>query len=309
MPQLNLYHIFYTTASQGSISGAARKLFISQPAVSKAIARLEEEMGTQLFCRTAKGVALTESGDILYHQLETAFQAIRYAERQIQNNEALGAGSLSIGVSTTLCKYVLLPYLQKFIQNNPNIKVSISCQSTYETLAALENGSLDIGLVGETQRPGNLLFQPLRTISDVFVATQDYLNQLAQKTVQGNSSHDLSCFSEKELFSNATLLLLHKNNITRQYVEQYMILRDITLDRQIEVSTMDLLIDFAKIGLGIACVIHEFVEKELENGSLVLFPAKEPIPPRRIGFAYGKNRQLTVAAQKFLQEASIPLSP
>ena len=82
----------------------------------------------------------------------------------------------------------------------------------------------------------------------------------------------------------------------------------IVIGQQIEVTTMDLLIDFAKIGLGVACVVKEFVEKELKEGSLVLFPIKEPIPSRQIGFAYPKNIQPGFAVEEFLKlrrEASI----
>ena len=112
MNQLNLYHNFYTVAQCGNISAAAKKLYISQPAVSKSISKLEENFPTPLLQRTSKGVILTESGQILYQQLETAFQAIKQGEEQIHQNNALGVGSISIGVSTTLCKYVLLPYLK-----------------------------------------------------------------------------------------------------------------------------------------------------------------------------------------------------
>ncbi|MDE6673923.1 MAG: LysR family transcriptional regulator, partial [Acetatifactor sp.] len=111
MNQLNLYHIFYTVAQCGNISAAAKKLYISQPAVSKSISRLEEAFASPLLTRSSRGVTLTENGKLLYRQLETAFQAIRQGEEMISRNDLLGAGSLSIGVSATLCKYALLPYL------------------------------------------------------------------------------------------------------------------------------------------------------------------------------------------------------
>lgn len=287
MNSLNLYYIFYTVAECGNISAAAKKLFISQPAVSKSISKLEESFPSPLLYRTSKGVTLTESGEILYKQLGSAFHAIRQGEEQIMKNEAIGAGRISIGVSTTLCKYVLMPRLKRFIENYPHIKISISCQSTYETLAALENGSIDVGLVGESERLGNLSFTPINRIQDTFVCTREYLEKLEQ--MEGDS------------LQNATFLLLNKSNVTRQYVDKFLILHDITTDHQIEVSTMDLLIDFAKIGLGIACVIREFVEEELKNGELIEFPIPTPIPSRQIGFAYSKTSALSHATEKFLE--------
>ena len=144
----NLYHIFYTVAKCRNISGAARELFISQPAISKAIARLEQNLGSTLFLRSSRGVKLTESGELLYSQVERAFLAIAQGEKQLLQMQKLGVGHLSLGASATLCKYVLLPILQPFVRQNPHIQISISCQSSYETIEALEKGSIDIGLIG-----------------------------------------------------------------------------------------------------------------------------------------------------------------
>jgi len=286
MNSLNLYHIFYTVAECGNISAAAKKLFISQPAVSKSISKLEEEFPTPLLIRTSKGVTLTENGEILFRQLEHAFSAIKQGEEQILNNTENGVGRISIGVSTTLCKYVLMERLKEFMEKFPNIKVSISCQSTYETINALENGSLDIGLVGESDRLGNLSFSPIQSISDIFVCSKDYLSQHTKEN--------------RDAFSDATFLMLNKNNVTRQYVDKHLLMQGITLENQMEVSTMDLLIDFAKIGLGIACVIEEFVIEELENGSLVTFPIELNIPSRKVGLAYSKNALQNPSVVKFL---------
>ena len=295
MNQLNLYHIFYTVAQCGNISAAAKKLYISQPAVSKSISRLEENFASPLLIRSSRGVTLTENGRLLYRQLETAFQAIRQGEEMISKNDLLGAGSLSIGVSTTLCKYVLLPYLQDYIAENPYVKVSLSCQSTYETIAALESGTLDLGLVGESERleSSHLNFFPIREIHDIFVCSPEYLHKL------GGSGE--SC-SSQVLLEQGTFLLLDKNNVTRQYMDKHMLLQNLTMEHQIEVTTMDLLIDFARIGLGIACVIGEFVQQELKEGSLVECSIREPLPPRRMGFAYPKSGKPSAAMNAFLTQ-------
>lgn len=301
MNQLNLYHIFYTVAQCGNISAAAKKLYISQPAVSKSISRLEENFASPLLIRSSRGVTLTENGRLLYRQLETAFQAIRQGEEMISKNDLLGAGSLSIGVSTTLCKYVLLPYLQDFIAENPYVKVSLSCQSTYETISALESGTLDLGLVGESERleSSHLNFLPIREIHDIFVCSPEYLHKL------GGSGE--SCPS-RVLLEQGTFLLLNKNNVTRQYMDKHMLLQNLTMEHQIEVTTMDLLIDFARIGLGIACVIGEFVQEELKEGSLVECSIREPLPPRRMGFAYPKSGKPSAAMNAFLTRV-VPQAP
>ncbi|MFG6358775.1 MAG: LysR family transcriptional regulator [Acetatifactor sp.] len=291
MNQLNLYHIFYTVAQCGNISAAAKKLYISQPAVSKSISRLEENFSSPLLVRSSRGVTLTENGQLLYRHLETAFQAIRQGEEIVSQRDLLGAGSLSIGVSTTLCKYALLPYLQDYIAANPYVKISLSCQSTYETIASLEKGTLELGLVGESDRleSGRLAFLPIRDIHDIFVCSPEYMDKLKKQDD-----------SDDALLSRGTFLLLDKNNATRQYMDKHMLLQNITMEQQIEVTTMDLLIDFARIGLGIACVIGEFVQEELKKGSLMECSIREPIPPRRIGFAYPRSAKPSAAMNAFL---------
>ena len=177
----NLYHIFYTVAKCRNISGAARELYISQPAISKAISKLEQSLGTTLFYRSSRGVSLTEPGEILFAQVENAFQAITQGEEQLQRFQKLGMGHLSIGVSATLCKYVLLPILQPFIRQNPHIQLSIACQSSLETMQALEQGTLDIGLIGAEDDMSAFVFEPLTDIQDIFVTTHTYLDNLKER--------------------------------------------------------------------------------------------------------------------------------
>lgn len=298
---LNLYHIFYITAGCGNISSAAKELYISQPAISKAISKLEAGLSTTLFTRNSRGVKLTAEGEILYQQLDLAFRAIRQGEETLKRNGELGVGELSIGVSSTLCKYVLLPYLKDFIRANPYVKVSISCQSTYETLEALQKGTLDMGLIGEADQMDGLDFHPFGEIQDTFVTTKEYMEQLRNKT---KLTGTIRSKEAARLLSHSTLLLLDQNNITRQYIDKYMILQGINAEQQLEVTSMDLLIEFAKIGLGVACVIDSFVKKELEDGTLIRFPMPAPIPARKIGFACKNRTNPTIPMQKFLSMTS-----
>ncbi len=295
----NLYYIFYTVARCGNISTAANQLFISQPAISKSISRLEQNLDTLLFTRSSRGVALTMEGEILFKQVDAAFASIRQGEQQLRRVSELGIGRLSIGVSTTLCRYVLLPYLRDFIHQNPHIKISVSCQSSYQTIRALENHEIDIGLIGEPARAGRLRFSPLKEIQDIFVTTESYLENLKKRMDIGQSK------SLEAVYTQATLILLDKDNMTRQYVDKYISRDMVENDRLIEVTSMDLLIEFAKIDLGIACVIADFVQKELESGELIRLKSPLPIPKRQIGFACSEETAGNPAVTNFLTFLSL----
>lgn len=296
---LSNYRIFYTTALTGNISKAADELFISQPAISKSIKKLEESMNTTLFTRSSRGVQLTEDGELLFQSVKSAFQTLEAAEQQLRLRKELGIGHLRIGVSSTLCKYVLMPYLKDFIKLYPNIRVTITCQSTHHTLQMLEDGELDLGLTGKPEQFRNIQFFPVKEIQDTFVTSKEYLENLsALLHIQDALRPDSN--SARSFLKSGTLILLDKDNLTRQYVDTYLKSNQLFPENILETTSMDLLIDFARIGLGIACVIREFVENELKEGSLVELPAPFPIPTREIGFIVKRNGSQT-ETELFLQ--------
>ena len=289
---LSLYRIFYVTARHGNISHAAKELFISQPAISKSIRKLEEALQVPLFTRSSRGVTLTEDGKLLYEQVQEAFRSIDLAEETLRHRHALGISQLRIGVSTTLCRYILLPYLQRFIQEYPHVKVTIHCQSSYQTIELLENRQIDLGLIG---RPAGKLachYQPLQSIQDTFVCTHTYLENLQIREGSKNLTETLK--------ANATFMLPDDANITRQHIDAALKNGGIELNSFLEVSTMDMLIEFAKIGLGIACVIREAVQKELDTGLLTEITLGPRIPTREIGFICRRTEQEIPAIQAFL---------
>ncbi|MFP3154535.1 LysR family transcriptional regulator [Lachnospiraceae bacterium ZAX-1] len=275
---LSSYKIFYAVARAGNISKAAKELYISQPAISKSIQKLEVSLHAKLFLRSSKGVSLTMEGELLYAHVKSAFETLTMGEDKLRHSLKLGVGHLTIGVSTTLCKYLLLPYLKDFIQLYPHINISINCQSTNQTLKLLEEGNIDIGLIAKPEARKQIDFHYITEIQDIFVATQGYLDNLK---IRGVERHGI--------LQHAMLMLLDKDNMTRQYIDDYLKDNHIFVQDTIEVSSMDLLIEFSKISLGVACVIKEFVTKDLSCGALLEIPLPIPIHTREIGFAYNKQ--------------------
>lgn len=287
---LSSYRIFYAVANAGNISKAAKELYISQPAISKSIQKLEDSVGVRLFERSSRGVTLTSEGELLYSHVKSAFETLSLGEEKLRRSIALGVGHLSIGVSSTLCKYILLPYLKDFIKKYPHINISIACHSTNQTLALLEDGKLDVGLIGKPENSKNIDFYCLREIEDIFVATDDYLHILKLRGVEPD-----------QILQNSTLMLLDKENMTRQYIDDYFQSNHIAIQDTIEVSNMDLLIEMSKISLGVGCVIRDFVKDELQTGILKEIPLGIPIHKREIGFAYNQNVRVSNSLEHFIE--------
>lgn len=286
---LSLFRVFLTVAKCSSLSKAARQLYMSQPAVSKSVTKLEEELSCQLFLRSSHGIQLTEEGRILLERVQEAFRALHLAENELSEYRENGMGSLSIGVSTTLCRYILLPYLKDFVREFPQVKVRIQNQASGDTVRMLERGEIDLGVIVKPRSP-LLSFYPVREIHDVFVSSPSYLEHAGLKDA------DESIYLE-----SASVLLLPESNYSRQHVDDYLRSEGLRIRHPMEVSTMDLLIEFAKTGLGVGCCIRECVTKELEEGELTELPMIRSIPSRIIGFATRTEGPVCKSSERFLQ--------
>lgn len=291
---LSQYRIFYEVARCGNISRAAKELYISQPAISKAIGKLEESLGTRLFLRNSRGVQLTPEGNVLFQHVAAAFDSLCRGEKELKRIHDFHIGQLKIGVSNTLCKYVLLPYLKSFVEKYPHVNITIESQSTAHTLEMLEARKIDIGLVAEPRARRGLNFTPVMEIHDGFVCTPAYMENL---TLREGPAPDI--------FKTGNIMLLDRSNMSRKHLDTYLSDRDIEVNQLLEVTDMALLIEFARIGLGIACVILDFVSDDLKNGTLMEVPLDAPIPRRVIGFACPPQDQ-SQTLREFLAFCSTP---
>jgi len=274
------YRIFFEVAKAGSISKAAKLLYISQPAISKSILRLEENLEIALFTRTSKGVSLTPEGQIFYEYLQNAFSAIEAGETHLAKIKQFNIGKITVGTSNTLCKYILLPYLNRFMKENPHTMVSIFTQSSDETSFLLSENKIDIGLVAKPARTQSMSYIRIMEIHDIFVASPAYLSSL--KHIFNNNFDPLR---------DGNIMMLDKNNATRRFIDSCIEGSKLQLNQSIETGNMELLIEFAKTGIGIACVIKEFIQKELEEGTLIEIemPPDLYIPKREIVFLYDEK--------------------
>ena len=284
---LNRYRLFCAVAECESISKAAELNYISQPAISKAITKMEESLGTVLFNRNHRGVTLTDEGKVFYDELKSAFDIIKAGEDKLRSINELGIGRLRLGASSVLCKAMLLPYLKGFINENPHIKITIECQSSSRIHKMLMDGVIDVGLMVKPDNMTEISFISLGEIEDIFAATPNYLDNLALR-------------NESDIFENANIMLLDSENVSRHHVDKFFKENNIEPKHILEVSNMDMLIEFTKIGMGVSCVVKQFVEKEIECGELREIPLNSKINTREVGLAFIKTSRLNATTQKFI---------
>ncbi|WP_100330476.1 LysR family transcriptional regulator [Bacillus xiapuensis] len=286
--KLDLYRVFCIIGKNKSFSKAAKELFMTQPAVSQAIMQLERELDTRLFNRTPKGVSFTNEGKLLFEYVHSAINLMEAGENKLLEFKNLTTGELKIGVGDTISKYFLLPYLEAFRRKYPNIKLRIVNGTTDELIAILKSGEVDIGFCNFPVDDAALELQPCFEVHDIFVSGEKF-KKLLEKPV-----------SIEELLKLPLIFLEQKSN-SRKYVEEHFLSKGIQISPEFELGSHDLLLEFAKTNLGIACVTREFSKDYLRKGLVYEVKLIEEIPKRHIGMCYLKSVPLSPASTKFVE--------
>lgn len=283
--KLDYYKIFYETARHSSFSTAARNLYVSQSAISQCISQLEQDLDTQLFVRTRRGVSLTKEGMLLFRKVESAIQAIEQGETLLARLHHLDSGSLIIAAGDTITRHYLLPYLEKFHALYPGIRIEMTNSYSSRLLQFVKEGKAELAFVNLPADDDELSIEPCFKIHDIFVCGPD------DRTNKSYSWQEVA---------DMPLILLEQNSSSRRYIDKQFKSQHITLNPQIELAVHDLLIQFASIHLGTSCVIKEFSKDALEKGFIKELPINPPLPERYIGYAYLKHNPLSLPAQAFL---------
>lgn len=282
-----LYKVFYHVAATLSFSEASKQLFISQSAVSQSIKVLEKKLNQTLFIRSTKKVQLTPEGEILLKHVEPAINLIQKGENQLLEANTLNGGQLRIGASDTICRYYLIPYLNRFHKAYPNVHIKVTNQTSIECAHLLENGQVDF-IITNYPNSGLSNSQNVRVINefhDVFVANQEYF-PLKGETV---SLQKLQTYP---------ILMLDRKSTTSEFLHHMFQREQLDLVPEIELSSNDLLIDLARIGLGIAFV-PDFCIPESDR-DLFIVKLTEKMPARQMIVAYNESLPVSQASKQFM---------
>lgn len=285
---LEYYKIFYYVAKLGSFTKAGDELCITQPAVSQSIKLLEESLGSRLFTRVSKGVKLTPEGEALFSYVSRGYEYIKFGEKQFQKMLDLENGEIRIGASDMTLQFYLLPYLERFHESYPGIKVSVTNAPTPNTFALLYEGKIDFGVVSEPfqVKPG-IQSKRVKKIRDIFVAGSKFSN------MQGRTME----YKELEGFP---IICLEQKTSTRRYVDEFLREHQLVLNPEFELATSDMIVRFAIRNLGIGCVVQDFAEEAIQNGQLFKLQFDKEIPQRHICIITGNQNPISNAAKRLL---------
>lgn len=281
-----LYKVFYYVASTLSFSEAASQLFISQSAVSQSIKTLEKKLNQTLFIRSTKKVQLTPEGEILLRHIEPAVHLISRGETQLMDTSA-GGGQLRIGASDTICRYFLVPYLEKFHKAFPGAHIKVTNATSIKCVELLESGQVDLIVVNcPNAYLGNLSsVKIIKSFHDVFIANQSFKELKGKKLSYG------------QLLEHP-ILMLDKKSTTSEFLHSQFQQHQLDLVPEIELSSNDLLIDLARIGLGLAFIPDYCIDNS--DDDLFTIDLKEKLSARELALAYNKHLPISGALEEFL---------
>ena len=273
-----LYKVFYHVATSLSFSEASKKLFISQSAVSQSIKTLEKKLGQSLFIRSTKKVQLTSAGALLLKHVEPAMNLIARGESQLLDSGTLGLGQL----------HILVPYLKKFHELFPNVPIKVTNATSIKCVELLDQRKVDLIVTNFPNSHLNHTYvqKTICNFSDVFIANPKYFDLVD------------TVISFEELNQNP-ILMLDKNCTTSEFLHNLFLQHQLELVPEVELSSNDLLIDLARIGLGIAFVPDYCVT--YENKDLFILKTKEKMPSRQIVASVNTTLPVSASTEEFLK--------
>jgi len=282
-----LYKVFYCVAKTLSFSEAAKELYISQSAVSQSIKLLEKRLGVPLFIRSTKKVRLTPDGEILLQHIEPAIGLIRRGESQLLEAGSLNAGQIRIGASDTICRYYLVPVIREFHREHPNVLIKVTNGTSFQCVDYLENNQVDLIIVNSPNVKLNRLknLEVVHEFSDVFIGNPEAF-AIRDKVL---TLPDLTRFP---------ILMLEKNSTTSEFLYNLFLQNQLELIPSVELSSNDLLIDLARIGLGIAFIPDYCLS--VPSPELIPIRLKTKLPKRKLVVSYGDQIPVTSIVESFI---------
>ncbi|WP_158215768.1 LysR family transcriptional regulator [Notoacmeibacter marinus] len=235
--------VFVAAAIARSITRAAEKLEISQPAVSRHIKLLEEDVGCALFRRNGRGIELTDSGQQLFEVVNPAFNRIDAVVGQLQLSAEAVAGHLRIASVHTLNTYFVVPLLQEIMTAFPNLSLQMFERSSLDVGELVERGLADVGLAYDTMISSEKL-QAVRLQEETM---QVFYGKASQVQIDGATDRA----GKVELTENLKFVAPPVGYALRQLMDQHLGQK---LRHSIEVETITLMLDAVHIGLGV-CIL------------------------------------------------------
>ena len=284
---LNSLKIFLEVANSKSFLDASNKLFISQPAISKSMSKLEEDLGIQLFYRANKGITLTPSGETLYRYLQKTKDLLLSCERALISMNDIEEGKIVIGVQSHIVRNYLMDKIASFRTNHPKMIIELVDMSTNLLIERLEERRIDFVVDSSPIDTvyNNVKIEPICSLNTCFV-----------KSVY--NTHNIKSLQS---LKRESLILPASRSSLRKNLNKCCEGSGVILNPILEFETEELIIEATRRNLGVGYVVESAIQYLIDSNILERIKLKEELPKMEINLVY-INSYLTKAAKLFIKE-------
>jgi len=284
---LNSLRIFYEVATSKSFLEASNRLFISQPAVSKSISKLEEDLGVVLFYRANKGITLTSFGEVLYKYLKETKDLLQSCERVLVSMNNTEEGNIVIGVQSHIVRNFLMDKIDNFRLKHPKINITLIDLSTRALIEQLEEQKIDF-IVDSSPIDtvyNNINIEPICKLNTCFIKSQKLEKEI-------NKLEDLN---------EQNLILPTPRSSLRKNLNKILEAKEIGVKPILEFDTEELIIDAVRRNLGIGYVIENAIKYLVDAKIIDYVKVDETLPQIELNLLYITN-YLPKVAKIFIEE-------
>jgi DNA-binding transcriptional LysR family regulator len=284
---LNQLRVFYEAARTGSFTSAARKLYITQPAVTAQIKTFEDQCNLKLFKKKGRSLYLSEEGNTLYEHAKRIFEYEKEVEDVIEEMRKLKRGTLRLGTSKAYARYFMPFLISSFHEAFPHIKVSLDEGSSLDIIHSLLDLKNEVAVIVKVEENPNLTFLPFKR--DQLILILAPAHSLAKK----------KSVSVEELV-HEPMIMKEMGSGTRKQVNELFSKKGLTPNVLMETSNTEFIKQLVQRGEGISFLVEEAVAAEIHERKLATVPLAGGKPFLDVSIAYLKDQHLSHPARAFV---------
>lgn len=287
MMNINLLRIFYYAVKCGNVSSAANALFVTQPAVSKGLQRLQEQYGIKLLHFVSRKISLTDAGEVLYGIAEKIFDMEKQAEEIVHEFQERKRGNIRILSSESFAAYYLPFIIIAFHKRNPGIHVCAYNLPTDLVVEGTAGLQCDLGFISYSVEHEKLVVREV--LGDRMTVIVPAGSPLAHKKV----------IAPPDL--NGQSIIMHEQgSAPRRMIDEMISRYNLTVRAPLELSSNECIKRAVAAGIGISIVSRNVAGEEIQSGNLVAIPFEAGIMERAFFLVHHKDKYFSETLRNFL---------
>lgn len=283
-----LYKVFYYVCKFKNLTKVANYFNISQPAITKKIRNLEEQLGINLIVSNNRGIEITEDGMKLFDSIKEQCEGFNELESKFESKDT--EKSLKVSAEYIIIKEALFPATLKFNKKNSNVRINIESFSIKESEKRLKSGEVDMFFFMHDilEKDDDVVVKECYKIKNKFITSAKMKNFFPDKI----SVYDLNKYP---------LIAKEKGEENRDILQKMLDEKGIELEPKYELSSYWTIRNYIDTNKGFAFLDTGYVKDELEEGKYIIIPTIEEIPEVTVYCAYLKNSVKKPIIKEFLE--------